>query len=414
MTNSVFALFDDRGEAEQAVTSLIRGGIPKETISVIANDVNGEFSGAKTMSATDTAAGAAKGAGVGAAVGGAGGLLLGLGALAIPGIGPLVAAGPIAAALTGAGVGAATGGIIGALTHMGMPKDEAEYFAEGIRRGGYLVAVSSDQDSVCNRAATMLATSGAVDVERRGEHWKKQGFNSFDPKAPPMNTEQVATDRQSIREAAPDMMKFAVVQEDVKVGKREKETGGVRIRSYVTEKPVEIPVQLREEHIVVNRERVDRPAGAQEFETFKEGTTEIREMAEEAVVAKEARVIEEVTIGKETKQRTQTVKDTVRKTDVDVQQVGNSDSMDSSFQQDFQSYYGKTGRSYEEALPAYRFGYEAVNNPSCKGKNWSEVEPQIQREWEKQYPNQQWSDWNHAISHGWQTSNAESGRAKLI
>jgi len=117
-------------------------------------------------------------------------------------------------------------------------------------------------------------------------------------------------------------MSIPVVEEEIHVGKREVETGGVRVTANVEEVPVQEQVNLREEHVEVTRQPVNRPASESDFAAGNIGSVEIREHAEEAVVSKEARVVEEVQIHKEVAQRTETVQDTVRRTDVDVEETG--------------------------------------------------------------------------------------------
>jgi uncharacterized protein (TIGR02271 family) len=112
-----------------------------------------------------------------------------------------------------------------------------------------------------------------------------------------------------------------VVEEELQVGKREVEKGAVRVQSHVTETPVEEQVRLREEHVHVERRPVDRPLAGADAAAFQDKTIEMHESAEQAVVSKQARVVEEVVVGKEATERTETVRDTVRRTDVDVQQV---------------------------------------------------------------------------------------------
>lgn len=111
------------------------------------------------------------------------------------------------------------------------------------------------------------------------------------------------------------------MQEELQVGKRTLDRGGVRVVQRVSEQPVREVVRLREEHAMVDRRAVDRPATAADLDTFKEGTIEVREMTEEPVVAKTARVVEEVRVGKEVREREETVEDRVRRKDVDVQRL---------------------------------------------------------------------------------------------
>src|SRR5215468_3805706 len=137
MTQIVTALYDNYDSAASAVAALEAASIPAANISIVSNNVDNRYIVDRP---THTAEDAGKGAGVGAAVGGVGGLLTGLGLLAIPGVGPVVAAGWLAAtaagAVTGAVVGGAAGGLVGALTGAGVPERDANFYAEGVRRGG--------------------------------------------------------------------------------------------------------------------------------------------------------------------------------------------------------------------------------------------------------------------------------------
>jgi uncharacterized protein (TIGR02271 family) len=111
-----------------------------------------------------------------------------------------------------------------------------------------------------------------------------------------------------------------VIEEELQVGKKEVETGGVRLRSRIVERPVEESIRLREEHVNIERTPVDRPATAADFDGL-EGTVELTEHAERAVVAKEARVVEEVSLDKEVTERNETISDTVRRTEVDAEEI---------------------------------------------------------------------------------------------
>jgi len=159
----------------------------------VTTDGGGLVEGDRVRDADD-ASGAATGAVTGGVVGGAAGLAASLMGLAIPGIGPIIAAGPIVATLTGAGVGAVAGGLIGGLTDMGVSKTDAEYYAESVRRGGALVTVRAD-DSRAERAAEVMREHGAIDIERRAEKWRERGWTGFDEKAAPYTATDLDRDR---------------------------------------------------------------------------------------------------------------------------------------------------------------------------------------------------------------------------
>ncbi len=176
MAKTVVALMDNIDAARNAVHELAQAGIPREDIGFMANEkhVAPGDPGMRGTSGGETAARAVRGAGTGAAFGGIAGLALAL--LAIPGIGPLLAAGPLAAAFAGAGVGALTGGLIGGLTRLGVPENEAHYYAEAVRRGGILVSVAADSKAQAESALAILTRLGAVDIDERAAQWKKQGW----------------------------------------------------------------------------------------------------------------------------------------------------------------------------------------------------------------------------------------------
>jgi uncharacterized protein (TIGR02271 family) len=186
--------------------------------------------------------------------------------------------------------------------------EEAGHYQESVRRGHALLTVDVADESRIEGVRAALGDAGAIDIDERVAQWKSSGYNGYDNSAPAYTPDEIVADRQA----------FAVVKEELAVGKREVTTGGVRVYSRLTETPVTESVNLREEHASIERHPVDRPATEADF---KQGFVEIRESAEEAVVAKTARVTEEVVVGKESSNRTETVNDTVRGTDVQVERI---------------------------------------------------------------------------------------------
>src|ERR1044071_6263058 len=167
MTVTISRLYDTHNDAQQAVRRLEAAGVPHSDISLVANNSDGWFSTGKKVDRDhdgidDRAEGAGKGAGIGAGVGGAAGLLAGLGLLAIPGLGPVVAAGWLAATAAGAAAGAATGGIVGALVDAGVDREHADVYSESIRRGGTMVTARV-RDEEAPRVEAMMATYKPVD-----------------------------------------------------------------------------------------------------------------------------------------------------------------------------------------------------------------------------------------------------------
>jgi hypothetical protein len=188
---TITGLFDSHEQAEDAVRALKDAGISSDDISIVANNTDGQHA---SGDGDEVAEGAGAGAGVGAVVGGTGGLLAGLGMLAIPGIGPVVAGGWLVAtaigAVTGAAVGGAAGGIIGALTDAGVDERDAHVYAEGIRRGGTLVTARVD-DSRADAAAAILRDSSWVDIAARRRDYEAEGWERFDEDAEPYQPDQI-------------------------------------------------------------------------------------------------------------------------------------------------------------------------------------------------------------------------------
>lgn len=180
---------------------------------------------------------------------------------------------------------------------------EARTYTDVARRGS-VVTVHTTSLEESERAARILDEYGAIDANERAQQYRTQEGRGA-----------TGTTTQGTDNSIP------VIEEELEVGKREVETGSVRVRSRIIERPVEETLRLREEHVNVERTPVDRPATEADFQNFKEGETEITENAEVPVVNKEARVVEEVKLNKETKDRERVIRENVRKTDVDVKET---------------------------------------------------------------------------------------------
>lgn len=218
--------------------------------------------------------------------------------------------------------------------------DDRSTYEEGLRRGHFLLTAQVD-DSLTDEAIRVLEDSDAVDVDRRAEEWRSAGWTGGTAAAG-LGATGLSADDQLTGRAGDDTLRgttgddqlsagsdtlrgteehVPVVEERLVVGKREVERGGVRVRSYVRETPVHEQVRLHEEHVEIERRPVNTPLSASNLtsgDLFQERTIEVTERAEEAVVTKEARVVEEVVVRKEAEDRVETVSDTVRRTEVDV------------------------------------------------------------------------------------------------
>jgi hypothetical protein len=177
---AVFGIVPSITKAEQVVDSLVTAGFRSDDVSVLAPDQQ-STKGLATEKSTKAPEGATTGATAGGAIGGTLGLLAGLGALAIPGVGPLIAAGPIMGALAGMGAGAATGGLIGALVGMGIPEYEAKRYEGRIKEGGVLISVHCDDSECVDRAKDVLKRNGVEDVSSAGEKGSSESVRTNRP-----------------------------------------------------------------------------------------------------------------------------------------------------------------------------------------------------------------------------------------
>ncbi len=203
-----------------------------------------------------------------------------------------------------------------------------------------------------------------------------------------------------------------VVQEEIQVGKRQVLRGGVRVYSRIVEEPVEESIGLREEHVRVERHPVNRAVTDADVSAGSEQVIEVQEFAEEPVVAKEARVVEEVRVGKDVSERKETIRDTVRHTEVNVEQTPGAAGAkfdDSDFRADFQKRYAASGASYDTYLPAYRYGYDMASDPRYKGRSYDEIESDLRSEYGRRYPKGAWDKMKDAVRYGW---NKVTGKAQ--
>jgi hypothetical protein len=190
---TITALYDDYDDASAAVAKIEALGVPHSDISIVGSNEGDRHAGRiiapnavgdRTDTTDSAATGAGTGATVGTVLGGAAGLLTGLGLLAIPGVGPVVAAGWLVATLTGAGIGAAAGGLAGGLTGAGLSETDAHTYSEGVRRGGTLVTVRADETHAVS-VMDILEEHGSIDLDERAEGWRAEGWTAPQAAAAP-------------------------------------------------------------------------------------------------------------------------------------------------------------------------------------------------------------------------------------
>jgi len=255
VTNSrhITAFFDDRSAAERAVEKLVSRGIPRDQIRLVSGYNTG---GAGTRPSE-------------------------------------------------------VKGFWDSIADLFMPEEDRYTYAEGLRRGGFLVSVTVNEN-LYQPALDILDDEGTINMDEREAAWRSEGWTGYQG-ASSISGSQAAVSGGSTEERIP------VVEEKLRVGKRDTSHGRrIRVRSYVVEEPVSEDIRLRDERVSVERRPVDRPASGGE-ELFKDRTIEMEEHREEAVVAKEARVKEEVVIRKKADERVEHVTEKVRRTNVEVE-----------------------------------------------------------------------------------------------
>lgn len=276
MSTTLVGIFDDYTAAQRAVQQLSQAGIKQGDISIARNEPAGKgyttYGGANSTDYT-----------------------------------------------TGTSIGDKISNFFDGIFGTDINDDERGVYSESVRRGSTIVVVNTD-DNITERAADILNSAGAVDVDRRHAQYRASGYQKFDQKAPLYTEEQTRTETQNY--ANQGEVALPVIEEQLNVGKRVVQRGGVRVHTSVTERPVEASVNLREENVTVERRPVNRAASDADLAAIKEGDFTVTTRAEVPVIAKEAHVVEEVVVGKNVTERQETVSDTVRRTDVEVEETG--------------------------------------------------------------------------------------------
>lgn len=335
-------------------------------------------------------------------------------------------------------------------------REHADVYSEAIRRGHYLLTVHTDDETESTQATQVMNRFSPVNIDERAAQWKSRGWSAYDETAPAMSDAEIeeehryyatgtavpeasaattgttttadvdrtvaassaaamADDRAArereaaARATATEGATIPVIQEELLVGKRQVDRGGVRVYQHVRETPVDESVRLHEEHVHVERHPVDRPASEADLAGLKEGSFEMRETAEEAVIGKTARIVEEVVVSKEGSDRTQEIHDTVRRTDVEVEQLGASGnatsdllSGDDEYRRHFQTAYANAGK-FEDYAQAYRYGSTVAADERFRGHRWEEAEEDVHADWESRYgAATPWEKAKNAVRYGWE------------
>ena len=395
MQHTLVAVFDNNADARSAMDELLASGFPRQDVRMSGDTgagITGSSSTATTTTSTDT----------------------------------------------DTGIGSSIKHFFSDL--FGSDEDDTRRLSryEGAVSGGKcVITLTADSLPEVERAADIVERFGPIDIDEHSDNVGKMassgamlqgsqsGMQSYSTSTQSASAQQqgklsgASLQRDTAMEAGRtgSTQSIPVVEEQLKVGKREVQRGGVRIYSRVVETPVNETVGLREEHVDVQRRAVDRPISPADATAFKEQTIEMRETAEEAVVEKSARIVEEVTVGKQVGERQEQIHDTVRHTEVDVQRLDGTTARsdlrddDSYFRNHFTSTYGSTGASYDDYAPAYSYGSQMASSGRYTGRQWDDVESDLRTDWESRYSGgpSTWEKMKAAVRHGWDRMTGDTG-----
>ena len=295
-------------------------------------------------------------------------------------------------------------------------KHNASRYEGALARGQHVVTLSADSLPEAERAAGIVEAFGPVDIDEHsdgvgsaGVLLSGAGSRQGTMSGAAMSSESASGQRQgaasgvSLQRDTSASATIPVVEEQLRVGKREVQRGGMRIFSRIVETPVHETIGLREEHVDVQRRKVDQPISPSDATAFREQTIEMRESAEEAVVEKSARITEEVSIGKQVSERQQQIDDTLRHTEVDVERLGTDLGADDIYYREhFKLTYGASGGLYEDYAPAYVYGSQIAGSGRYAGRQWEEIEPELRADWEARRGGvSTWDRMKSAVRHGW-------------
>lgn len=300
-------------------------------------------------------------------------------------------------------------------------EEERGHYAETVRRGNCVVAVDADESNR-DRVVDILERNNARNIDEHVQNYRQSGYTGFDANAAPYSDDEVERERSSWQSGYSERRNVVdqgqsksipVVKEELQVGKRPVQGGGVRIYTRTVEEPVEKEVTLRDEKVSVERRPANRAATDADANAFQDQTIEVTETSEKPVITKQARVVEEVVVGKQATEHTETVRDTVRNQKVEVEQLNATDAgtagrssaaqdYSTDFRRHFETQYSGSGATYNTYAPAYDYGYSMANNPQYRGKRFEEVEDTLKTEYARNYPGSAWDKMRNAVRYGWE------------
>jgi hypothetical protein len=438
---TVVGLYEDITDAQATINDLVRSGFERGNISLVTTNRWAEemdLGGDGTIADSDVPLGedqlgsdVAAGVLTGGAVGGLAGVLLGLGALAIPGLGPIIAAGPLVAGLAGAGMGAAVGGLVGALVNWGVPQEEAEVYAESVRRGGILVGLKTDEANTA-RAVEIMNRHDPIDVERQSEQWRASGWTGYDAssagwkegqaiegemnQAPSVGWTEGQTTEGEMSQAssvgwAEGQAQEGALNQVPSAGWTEGQTNEVEMNQsdyldYATYTPA------FREHFAVTYGNGGRdyiwydPAYRYGYNLGNDQRYRIYDTWDEL----EAEARSGWAKTEFAAERTwDAVKAAVRQGWEQVKDALDFDSdyadFEPGFREHYQTRFGASGREYDWYSPGYRYGFDmAMDERWDEFDTWDEVEAEARAGWEKteNTAGRAWDDLKDAVRQGWE------------
>jgi len=406
MQHTLVAVFDNRADAQSAMNELLASGFSSQEVRM-SEDAGGSLGGTSAMSPTST-------------------------------MGTTSTTGTMGTTDSTADEGFGAG-----IKHFfadlfGSDHDEPQRkYSEAVSRGSHVLTVTTATLPEVERAADLIERFGPVDIDEKASQWggasttgmtggmssgamgsstgtqQQAALLSQQSGQGSMASQQGSSMGGSQQLASGENAAIPIIEEQLQVGKREVQRGGVRVYQRMVETPVNETVNLREEHVSVERRPVDQPASTADLAAFQEKSIELRETGEEVVVQKTARVVEEVVIGKEVTQTQQQVSDTVRRTEVEVEQLGANTGAttgstmgadDTYYRNHFNSNYASSGDRYEDYAPAYGYGSTMASNDKYRGRAWDDVEPSLRSDWETRNAGSgsTWEKMKASVRHGWE------------
>ncbi|HTB75228.1 MAG TPA: YsnF/AvaK domain-containing protein [Polyangiaceae bacterium] len=377
---TVIGLFGNAGEARRAIDELQGLGYSPDKISVVTNVASQDAIQARKAMALQS--------------------------LELTDVGNVATAGPLRDVF--AKQPGFTGALGSALQLFGLTPELAEHYVSGVKHGETLESLTvDDKDSDRVLAVMRRRTANPAPAEEEAAPLAGAGASASAGAGPIASAGAGAGAGASIKKKTNGHIEMddreeerviPIVREEMRVGRRTVERGGVRVSSHIVQKPVSEQVHLRETHVDIERRAVDRPLRGDE-KAFVDDTIEMVEMADEPVVSKQARVVEEVVVRKHVEDRTATISDKVRATEIEFGKLRAFDPED--YRGHFESQ--KIGGSFEPYLPAYQFGHELHRRKAAE--RWEDVEGYARDRWEEDNPGT-WDKFRGAILHAWSHARA--------